>query len=124
MGTSPPSTSGPPLRRVMRARDYFTLAFGSIVGVGWLILLDDWLDRGGPVGAMLGFLVGGIALVPVVYVYGRLAARLPEAASEVAYTAAVFPRIVSFAAGWAMALGYVIVCPFEAVAMGRLASYA
>src|SRR5262249_48419730 len=55
----------PPPRRVMRGREYFTLAFGSIVGVGWMILLDDWLRRGGPAGAMLGFLLGGIALVPV-----------------------------------------------------------
>ena len=53
------------LRRVMRAREYFALAFGSIVGVGWMILLDDCLARGGPIGAMLGFLLGGVALVPV-----------------------------------------------------------
>src|SRR5262249_38772 len=98
MGNLPPSSSGPALRRVMRARDYFALAFGSIVGAGWMLVLDDWLARGGSVGAMLGFLVGGLALVPVVYVYGRLAARLPEAGSEVAYTAAVFSRVVSFAA--------------------------
>src|SRR3989442_9270989 len=97
MGTFPPSTSGPTLRRVMRARDYFTLAFGSIVGVGWMILLDDWLARGGPAGAMLAFLVGGIALIPVVCIYGSLAERMPQSASEVAYTAAVFPRRVSFA---------------------------
>jgi amino acid transporter len=108
----------------MRARDYFALAFGSIVGIGWMLLLNTWLERGGPLGAMLGFLIGGIALIPVVYVYGRLAARMPEAGSEVAYTAVVFPGWLSFAAGWAMALGYVIVCPFEAVGMGQLAAYA
>jgi amino acid transporter len=114
----------PALRRVMRARDYFTLAFGSIVGVGWMILLDDWLARGGPVGAMLGFLVGGAALIPVACVYGRLAERLPEAATEVAYTAAAFPQGVSFATGWAMTFANAIVCPFEAVALGRVAAYA
>jgi amino acid transporter len=108
----------------MRARDFFALAFGSIVGIGWVIVLDKWLARGGSLGAMLGFLIGGVALVPVVFVYGRLAARMPEAGSEIAYTAAVFPRWLSFAAGWAMALGYVIVCPFEAVGMGQIASYA
>jgi amino acid transporter len=107
----------------MRTRDYFALAFGSIVGVGWMMLLDEWLIRGGPLGAMLGFLIGGIGLVPVVYIYGRLAARMPEAGTEVAYTAAVFPRWLSFMAGWAMALSYVIVCPFEAVAMGRVVAY-
>jgi APA family basic amino acid/polyamine antiporter len=116
--------TGPALSRVMRARDYFTLAFGSIVGVGWMVLLYEWLGRGGPVGAMLGFLVCGIALVPVACVYGRLAERLPEAGTEIAYTAAAFPRGVSFATGWAMAFANAIVCPFEAVSVGLIASYA
>jgi amino acid transporter len=48
---------------------------------------------------------------------------MPGAASEVSYTAAVFPRGISFATGWAMAFANGIVCPFEAVAMGRVASY-
>jgi amino acid transporter len=107
----------------MRATDYFTLAFGSIVGVGWMVVLEQWFRRGGPAGAMLGFLLGGVALVPVVYVYGRLAQRIPEAASEVAYTAAVFPRSVSFATGWAMTLTYVMVCPWETVAMCKITAY-
>ena len=113
----------PSLRRVMRSWDYFTLAFGSIVGVGWMILLDDWLARGGPVGAMLGFLLAGLALIPVVLIYGRLAAGMPDAGSEVSYTAAAFPRSISFATGWAMTFANGIVCPFEAVAMGRVVSY-
>src|SRR5262249_44595707 len=124
MQPQPGRTAAPVLRRVMRAREYFALAFGSMVGVGWMIVLDDWLKRGGPLGAMLRFLVGGVAIIPIVYAYGRPAERMPEAGSEVAYTGAVFPRGVSFATGWAMALAYVIVCPFEAVAIGRIAAYA
>jgi amino acid transporter len=123
MGTQTSEAGKLPLRRVMRGTEYFTLAFGSIVGVGWMVLLEDWYRRGGPVGAMLGFLIGGVALGPVAYVYGRLAERIPEAGSEVAYTAAVFPRAVSFAAGWALALTYLMVLPWEAVAMGRIAAY-
>src|SRR5436190_1687149 len=99
----------PSLHRVMGAPEYFTLAFGSIVGVGWMILMQDWLKRGGPAGAMLGFLIGGVALVPVVLVYGRLAARLPEAGTEIAYTAAVYPPPMSFATGWAMVFANAIV---------------
>jgi amino acid transporter len=116
-------TPPPALYRALRATEYFTLAFGSMVGVGWMIILDDWLNRGGSVGALLGYLVGGVALAPVAYVYGRLAGRLPEAASEIAYTEAVFPRGVSFATGWAMVLTYLIVCPYEAVAVGEIAAY-
>src|SRR5262245_63619299 len=81
------------LRRAMHSWDYFTLAFGSIVGVGWMILLDDWLARGGPVGAVLGFLLAGLALIPVVAIYGRLAEQIPPAATTpVHYRAASCPR--------------------------------
>src|SRR5207302_840066 len=33
------------------------------------------------------------------------------------------PESVSFATGWMMTLAYLIVCPYEAVAIGRIASY-
>ena len=42
------------LARKLRTTDYFTLAFGTMVGVGWLVVMDDWLARGGPLGAILG----------------------------------------------------------------------
>lgn len=112
------------LRHALRAREYFTLAFGTMVGVGWMLVIDDWLTRGGAVGAMLGFLIGGLSLIPIAYVYGRLTERMPDAASEIAYTSAVFPEGVSFGTGWMMTLAYLIVCPYEAVAIGRVGSYA
>ena len=113
----------PSLARKLRTVDYFTLGFGTMVGVGWLVLMDDWLQRGGPVGAMLGFALGGLALLPIGYVYGRLVMAMPDAGSEIAYTERVFPKSVSFATGWMMMLAYLIVCPWEAVAIGRLAAY-
>jgi basic amino acid/polyamine antiporter, APA family len=111
------------LARKLRATDYFALAFGTMVGVGWLVLMDDWLGRGGPAGAALGFALGGLLLLPVGYVYGQWVQRLPDAGSEAAYTAQVFPPIVSFFTGWIMLLAYFIVCPWEAVAIGKVAAY-
>jgi APA family basic amino acid/polyamine antiporter len=111
------------LARKLRLHDYFALAFGTMVGVGWLVLMDDWLGRGGPAGAILGFLLGGIILLPVGYVYGQWVKRLPDAAGEAAYTAQVFPPIVSYFTGWMMLLAYFIVCPWEAVAVGKTAAY-
>jgi len=94
-----------------------------MVGVGWLVVMDDWLLRGGVLGAVLGFAVGGILLLPIGYVYSRLVTLIPDASGEVAYTAKVFPQVVSFATGWMMVLAYFIVCPWEAVAIGRIAGY-
>src|SRR5271167_364855 len=111
------------LARSLRTLDYFTLAFGTMVGVGWLVVMDDWLERGGPGGAMLAFAIGGVALFPIGYVYGQLVMAIPNTASEIAYTQKVFPRWVSFATGWMMTLVYLIVCPWEAVAIGKIAAY-
>jgi len=91
-----------------------------MVGVGWLVIMDDWLARGGPGGAMLGFLGGTVLLLPIALTYGRLVRAIPDAGAEIAYTERVFPRTVSFAAGWMMVLAYAIVCPWEAVAIGNL----
>jgi APA family basic amino acid/polyamine antiporter len=111
------------LARKLRAVDYFTLGWGTMVGVGWLVVMDDWLLRGGALGALLGFAIGGAVLLPIGWVYGRLVIAMPDAAGEVAYTAAAFSRAFSFATGWMMTLAYFIVCPWEAVAVGRIAGY-
>jgi amino acid transporter len=111
------------LARKLRLSDYFTLAWGTMVGVGWLVVMDDWLLRGGALGALLGFAIGGALLFPIGWVYGKLVAAMPDAAGEIAYTAAAFSRPVSFSTGWMMILAYFIVCPWEAVAVGRIAGY-
>ncbi len=111
------------LARKLRVTDYFSLGWGTMVGVGWLVVMDDWLLRGGPLGGILGFAIGGILLLPIGYVYSKLVMAMPDASGEVAYTAKVFPRPVSFYTGWMMMLAYFIVCPWEAVAAGRIAGY-
>src|SRR5918912_1317657 len=78
------------LRGGLSTVEYFTFGFGSMIGVRWLVLIDDWLSRGGDAGA------------------------------EIAYTEGVFSPFVSYAAGWTMVLSYAIVCPWEAVATGNL----
>ena len=100
--------------------EYFTFGFGSMIGVGWLVLMDDWLTRGGPAGGILGFLLGGLLLFPIAHTYGRLVQRIQDAGAEIAYTEGVMAPSISFAAGWTMVLSYAIVCPWEAVATGNL----
>jgi basic amino acid/polyamine antiporter, APA family len=116
----PASTPAAHLHGGLSTIEYFTFGFGSMIGVGWLVLMDDWLTRGGPGGAILGFLIGGLLLFPIARTYGQLVQRIPDAGAEIAYTEGVMPPLVSFAAGWTMILSYAIVCPWEAVATGNL----
>src|SRR5205085_7999907 len=46
----------------------------------------------------------GANQLPIGYVYGQLVSAMPDASGEVAYTAQVFPRGVSYATGWMMLL--------------------
>src|SRR5260370_19868652 len=98
------------LARKLRLHDYFALAFGTMIGTGWLILMDDWLGRGGPLGAILGFVIVGILLLPIGYVYGQWVQRLPDAASEAAYTAQVVPPIVNYFTVRMMLLASFVAC--------------
>ncbi len=113
-------TRGGGLRRSLSSLEYFCFGFGSMVGVGWLVVMGDWLGRGGPAGAVLAFAAGGICLLPVARAYGSLVRDMPDASGEVAYTEGILPPAVSFGAGWVMVLAYAIVCPWEAVAIGNL----
>jgi amino acid transporter len=100
------------LRGGLSTVEYFTFGFGTMIGVGWLVLMDDWLSRGGPAGGILGFLIGGLLLFPIAHTYGRLVQRIRDAGAEIAYTEGVFPPFTSYAAGWTMVLSYAIVCPW------------
>ena len=73
--------------------EYFTFGFGTMIGVGWLVLMDDWLTRGGPAGGILGFLLGGLLLFPIAHTYGRLVQRIQDAGAEIAYTEGVMPPL-------------------------------
>lgn len=114
------ASNKPALHHGLSTVEYFTFGFGTMIGVGWLVLMDDWLSRGGPAGGMLGFLAGGLLLFPIAHTYGRLVTRIQDAGAEIAYTEGVFPPFTSFASGWTMILSYAIVCPWEAVATGNL----
>ncbi len=122
MGEKAEASAAAPLRQSLGVTAFFTLALGSMIGVGWVVVMHDWLRRGGPAGAALGFILGGILVVPIGIVYGHLTAGIPRSDSEMAYTESLFPSGVRFIIGWVMSLGYLVVCPYEAVAVGQLAA--
>src|SRR5260370_35986691 len=94
------------LARKLSLWNYFALGFGTMIGTGWVILMDDWLGRGGPLGAMIGFLMGWILLLPIGYGYGQWVRRLPDGAGEGAYNAHAVPAVVIYLMGATVALGY------------------
>jgi amino acid transporter len=103
-GTGANSSDRSALRKRVGASQFFTLSFGSIVGVGWIVVLGAWLGQAGPLGAALAFLAGGAVMVLVGLCYAEMAAMLPVAGGELAYAYEVFGLRSAFAVGWALAL--------------------
>ena len=98
--------------------DYFNVGFGAIVGIGWILMVGDWVVLGGgPLAAMIAFFLGGIALLPIAACFGELATALPISGGIVEYVERAFGQKASFLAGWLLAFGDGIVCPWEALAI-------
>ena len=47
-------------RRVLGAKDTLALAFGAMIGWGWVVLTGDWVTTAGSLGAILAFTGGGV----------------------------------------------------------------
>lgn len=109
-----------PLRTVIGPAGFFTLAFGSIVGSGWVMVLGDWLRSAGPGGSAAGFLAGGLVMICVALCYAELAARMPRAGGEFRYVLESFGRPLAFGVGWFLTLGLVAFTAFEGIAFAWL----
>ena len=46
--------------KVFSAWDILVIAFGAMIGWGWVVSSGTWIDAGGVVGAALAFAIGGV----------------------------------------------------------------
>jgi len=103
--------------RVLARADVLALAFGAMIGWGWIVLTGGAILDGGSLGAMLAFVVGGIAVLLVGLTYAELASAMPLVGGEHVYSYRALGHFASFVCTWSIVLGYVSVASFEAVAL-------
>jgi APA family basic amino acid/polyamine antiporter len=105
------------LEKVLSRRETLILAFGAMIGWGWIILSGTWINEAGPIGAITAFVIGGILVGVVAVIYGELASAMPFVGGEHVYSLRALGPIGSFICTWAIVFGYVTVAAFEAVAL-------
>lgn len=103
--------------------DIIALAFGAMVGWGWVVLAGGWIIAAGTWGAMLAFLLGGMAVILIGVTYAELAASMPVTGGEHTYTHRALGVNVSFICSWSILFGYFSVVAFEAVALPTVVEY-
>ena len=115
--------SRPNLQRVLSAKDTLALAFGAMIGWGWVVLTGDWITKAGSLGAILAFGIGGLMVILIGLTYAELASAMPEVGGEHVYSYRALGAGASFICTWAIILGYVSVVAFEAVALPTVMEY-
>ncbi|MGB9958734.1 APC family permease (plasmid) [Haloferax prahovense] len=109
--------------RVLTKRDIFVLAFGAMIGWGWIIQSGYWINVGGVTGSLFAFMLGGTMVAVVGLIYGELASAMPFVGGEHVYSMRALGPIGSFVCTWALILGYVGVVVFEVIALPSALAY-
>lgn len=110
----------PQLAKVITFKSYLAIGLGIVLGVGWVVYAGEWLAAGGPLGAAIAFLLGGLLLIPIGKCYGEMTSAMPVAGGELAFAYRAFGTLPAFLTAWMLALSYVSITPFETIAIGTL----
>ena len=111
------------LKAVLGRREVFTLAFGAIVGWGWVVLSGDLIEDAGTIGSILAFLAGGALVGIVGLTYAELTAALPRTGGELAFSYRALGPTAAWICSWVLLLTYVGISGFEAVALATVCDY-
>lgn len=109
--------------KVFSAWDILVIAFGAMIGWGWVVSSGGWIQKGGVLGAALGFVVGGVMIFFVGLTYAELTAAMPQCGGEHVWSHRAMGPTGSFVCTWAIVLGYIGVACFEACAFPTIISY-
>jgi amino acid transporter len=111
------------VEKVLSRWDVLFLAFGAMIGWGWVVLSGEWILGAGTIGAMIAFVAGGILVVYVGLTYAELASSMPTTGGALIYVYRGVGSKTAFTASWMLALGYISVVAFEAVALPTVIEY-
>ena len=109
--------------KVLGAWDILVIAFGAMIGWGWVVSSGSWIQKGGVVGASIAFAIGGVMIFFIGLTYAELTAAMPQCGGEHVFSYKAMGPNGSFICTWAIILGYVSVTCFEACAFPTIIIY-
>ena len=107
--------------KVMGAWDILVIAFGAMIGWGWVINSGDWITTAGFAGSIIAMLIGGVMVFFVGLTYAEL--TMPQCGGEHVFSYRAMGPTGSFVCTWMIILGYVATSAFEATALPTVITY-
>ena len=110
-------------KKVMSTTDILVVAFGAMIGWGWVVSSGRWIQNAGAIGTLIGFIIGGIMIYFVGMTYAELTPAIPKVGGEHVFSHKAFGPTGSFICTWALILSYIGVVCFEAVSLPTIIQY-
>lgn len=117
------STQRQELKKTLSTKDVLALAFGTMIGWGWIMLAGEWVSLAGVVGAVVAFAVGAVLCIFVGLTYAELTPALPLAGGELVFSYRGLGYNASFITGWMICFAYVGVAAWEGPALVTAIDY-
>ncbi|MDR0423996.1 MAG: APC family permease [Clostridiales Family XIII bacterium] len=111
------------LKKAMSNKDVLALAFGTMIGWGWIMLAGEWVALAGFAGAILAFAIGAVLCIFVGMTYAELTPALPLAGGELVFSYRGLGYIPSWITGWMITFAYVGVAAWEGPAFVTAIDY-
>ncbi len=107
----------------MNTFDVIVIAFGAMIGWGWVVSSGEWIEKAGILGTAIGFILGGLMIYFVGLVYSELTTAMPESGGASVFCRRAFGSTGSFICTWIVILSYAGVVCFEACSLATVLQY-
>ena len=115
--------SGVEFNKVLNTGDVLVVAFGAMIGWGWVVSSGQWITNGGILGTVIGFIIGGIMIYFVGLCYAELTTAMPKCGGEHVFSYKAFGPVGSYICTWSIILSYIGVVCYEAVSFPTILQY-
>lgn len=111
------------LKKSLGTLDVLALAFGTMIGWGWIMLAGKWVELAGVSGAVAAFLIGMVLCIFVGITYAELTPALPLTGGALVFSYRAMGYNASWFTGWMLCFAYVGVAAWEGPAMVTAIDY-
>ena len=108
--------------KVLNTGDVLVVAFGAMIGWGWVVSSGQWITSGGVLGTVLGFIIG-VMIYFVGLCYAELTTAMPKCGGEHVFSYKAFGSIGAYICTWSIILSYIGVVCYEAVSFPTILQY-
>lgn len=108
------------LEKTLKPQWVWAIALGSSVGWGAFVQPTTWMSTAGPLGVIIGFIIGAVLMMLIAVSYGFLIKSFPVSGGEFAYAFISLGRTHAFICGWFLTLGYICIVALNASAFALM----